>query len=76
MQLAFESTLTCPECSYAEKLDLPDDYCQIVHVCTRCGTKLRPKTGDCCIFCSYGDVQCPSKQQEALENNNEVIVCK
>jgi hypothetical protein len=23
---------------------------------------LRPKTGDCCVFCSYGDMKCPPMQ--------------
>jgi hypothetical protein len=25
---------------------------------------LQPKPGDCCVFCSYGDVPCPPIQQE------------
>jgi len=24
---------------------------------------MRPKPGDCCVFCSFGDVPCPPKQQ-------------
>ena len=27
-----------------------------------CGTLLRPKAGDCCVFCSYGSVKCPPVQ--------------
>nr|WP_283817643.1 GDCCVxC domain-containing (seleno)protein [Bradyrhizobium diazoefficiens] len=23
-----------------------------------------PKSGDCCVFCSYGTVPCPPKQSE------------
>jgi hypothetical protein len=23
---------------------------------------LRPKPGDCCVFCSYGDMKCPPMQ--------------
>ncbi|MHA2389931.1 MAG: GDCCVxC domain-containing (seleno)protein, partial [Candidatus Hodarchaeales archaeon] len=22
-----------------------------------------PKQGDCCVFCSYGDVKCPPMQE-------------
>ena len=25
---------------------------------------LRPKPGDCCVFCSYGTVKCPPIQQQ------------
>lgn len=60
------SNLTCPECGYVEVLDIPSDYCLIRHLCGRCGVTLKPKRGDCCIFCSYGDIQCVPKQLEAL----------
>jgi GNAT superfamily N-acetyltransferase len=28
----------------------------------QCATVLRPKAGDCCVFCSYGSVECPPVQ--------------
>ncbi len=28
--------------------------------CQKCGETLKPKKGDCCIFCSYADTKCPS----------------
>ena len=57
-----ESTLTCPHCGVAERLTMPTDACMFFHECTSCGTVLRPKPGDCCVFCSYGDVACPPIQ--------------
>jgi hypothetical protein len=30
-----------------------------IYECVTCGTMLRPKLGDCCVFCSYGSVPCP-----------------
>jgi hypothetical protein len=61
---AFQTTsvLTCPECEYAETLEMPTDACVFFHECANCGTVLRPKTGDCCVYCSYGSVPCPSMQ--------------
>jgi rRNA maturation endonuclease Nob1 len=38
------------------------DACQFFYDCTGCGRVLRPKPGDYCEFCSYGDVPCPSMQ--------------
>ena len=29
-----------------------------------CGEMLKPRDGDCCVFCSYADTPCPSKQDE------------
>lgn len=61
MQLT--STLTCPQCGHRTSEAMPTDACQFFYECTGCGTLLRPKEGDCCVFCSYGDVPCPSIQE-------------
>jgi hypothetical protein len=59
-----ESILTCPRCGHAERAVMPIDACQVVHDCAGCGAVLRPKPGDCCVFCSYGSVPCPPMQAE------------
>ena len=56
------SRLTCPNCGFAEELEMPLDACQFFHQCGSCGTVSRPQVGDCCVFCSYGDAKCPSMQ--------------
>jgi hypothetical protein len=38
---------------------MPTDACQFFYECSNCKTLLRPKPGDCCVFCSYGSVKCP-----------------
>jgi len=57
-----ESILTCPECHHARAEVMPVDACLYFYECTRCGTLLKPKAGDCCVFCSYGSVRCPPTQ--------------
>jgi hypothetical protein len=59
-----QSTLICPECGTAKTETMPTDACQYFYDCTGCGVVLRPKVGDCCVFCSYGDVACPPFQQD------------
>lgn len=59
------STLTCPECGARTKAAMPEDACQFFYDCPACGAVLRPKAGDCCVFCSYGSVPCPPVQQGA-----------
>ncbi len=66
MQL--QSTITCPECGYAHEETMPVDTCQFLYRCTHCQTILRPLSGDCCVYCSYGSVKCPSKQQDAHQS--------
>jgi hypothetical protein len=57
-----ESTLTCPECSHVKTQTMPVDACQWLYECEYCHAVLRPKPGDCCVYCSYGSVPCPSVQ--------------
>lgn len=38
------------------------DACQWFYECQDCHTLLKPKPGDCCVFCSYGSVPCPPIQ--------------
>ena len=56
------STITCPACGTAKTETMPTDACQYFYECTGCGEVLRPKPGDCCVFCSYGSVPCPPIQ--------------
>lgn len=57
------SLLTCPHCGFAKQERMPTDACRFFYECTNCKALLRPKPGDCCVFCSYGSVKCPPKQR-------------
>jgi hypothetical protein len=57
-----ESTLTCPVCGHAGTETMPTDSCQWFYECGQCHTVLKPKPGDCCVYCSYGTVPCPPTQ--------------
>lgn len=61
--LNLESTLTCPECGVQTTETMLADACQYFYDCRSCGAVLKPLEGDCCVFCSYGDVKCPPIQQ-------------
>ncbi|MGX0876633.1 transcription elongation factor Elf1 [Roseovarius sp. MBR-154] len=60
--ITLTSTLTCPECGHAESLTMPTDACQFFLECAACHRVLRPRAGDCCVYCSYGDTPCPPIQ--------------
>lgn len=62
---ALESVITCPHCGHAQRETMPIDACQFFYDCKGCGAALRPKAGDCCVFCSFGSVKCPPKQAAA-----------
>jgi hypothetical protein len=63
-----QSVITCPTCHVAKLETMPIDACQFFYECTGCGTLLRPKPGDCCVFCSYGSVPCPPVQQQSVDH--------
>ena len=58
------STITCPGCGHGSTETMPTDACQYIYVCKQCGLQMKPKKGDCCVYCSYGDVACPPIQEE------------
>jgi hypothetical protein len=62
--IELRSTITCPECGHRATETMPTDSCRYFHNCSGCGALLKPKTGDCCVFCSYGSVPCPPMQEE------------
>jgi hypothetical protein len=62
--MLLQSTIVCPQCAVAKAEIMPTDACQFFYECTGCGTKLKPKSGDCCVFCSYGSVPCPPIQEQ------------
>jgi hypothetical protein len=63
-QPVLQSTLTCPHCGHRATETMPTNACQFFYDCKGCGELLRPKAGDCCVFCSYGTVPCPPIQQQ------------
>jgi uncharacterized Zn finger protein len=63
MKIVLESTITCPKCGHKEKETMPTDACQFFYECKGCGVVLKPKPGDCCVYCSYGTVPCPPIQE-------------
>ncbi|HID99643.1 MAG TPA: hypothetical protein EYP59_05055 [Thiotrichaceae bacterium] len=65
MKIQLKSVMTCPECGFSIEEQMPTDACQWFYECTHCGVLLKPKKGDCCVFCSYGSVKCPPIQSNS-----------
>ena len=60
--MELRSEITCPQCGHKKSDIMPTDACQFFYECGKCKTLLKPKPGDCCVYCSYGTVKCPSIQ--------------
>lgn len=61
----YQSVITCPECGHSKEETMPTGACQFFYECTNCKVRLKAKEGDCCVFCSYGSVKCPSIQMKS-----------
>ena len=63
-RIELESVITCPECGATAQETMPTNACQWFYECEQCHAVLKPKQGDCCVFCSYGTVKCPPVQMQ------------
>lgn len=70
MQIEARSTLICPHCGHQATETMPTDACQYFYDCQGCGVVLKPKHGDCCVYCSYGDVPCPPIQEARVNGGS------
>ena len=61
--VADSSAITCPKCGFTSIEELPTEVCLLAHDCDSCGHTMRPVSGDCCVFCTHGEVKCPSMQE-------------
>lgn len=61
-EVSLTAELTCPKCGHKKTETMPTEVCLIKYTCEECKTDLFPKEGDCCVFCTYSPVKCPSKQ--------------
>jgi hypothetical protein len=60
--MELRSTITCPSCGHHATEEMPTNACRVVYDCDACGARLKPRDGDCCVFCSYGTMPCPPIQ--------------
>ncbi len=61
-QISLQSTITCPDCGHQKQETMPTNACLFFYECESCHSTMKPKPGDCCVFCSYGSEKCPPVQ--------------
>ncbi|MDQ3374993.1 MAG: hypothetical protein M3521_14040 [Acidobacteriota bacterium] len=55
----FKSEITCSFCGFRKSETMPVESCLFFYLCSNCEVIIRPKPGECCVFCSYASVVCP-----------------
>jgi hypothetical protein len=63
---ALRANITCPVCGHPDTETIPRDRCVFFYECKGCGAILKPKPGDCCVFCSFADQQCMFAQRSGI----------
>ena len=61
-EIELHSTITCPKCGHKKEEIMPTDARTFFYECKNCHATLKPKQGDCCVYCSYGSIPCPPIQ--------------
>ena len=69
-----EATIVCPECGRSEAETMPVHARQQRYGCKACGAILKPKPGDCCVYCSYSTAPCPPLQARIWGLLGELLV--
>lgn len=59
-----DAVITCPSCGAQATETMPVDRCVFFWECATCHAVTRPKAGDCCVYCSYGNRPCPPMQAD------------
>ena len=62
MVVVKKTKIKCPNCGNEETVEMPDYVCVRIYKCPQCDEVFKPKEGDCCVYCSYAEDDCPSKQ--------------
>ena len=62
MPINLTAAITCPECGRVTMEHMPIEANMHAYECNACHALLRPKNGECCVFCSFSDERCPPQQ--------------
>ncbi|WP_370624068.1 GDCCVxC domain-containing (seleno)protein [Polynucleobacter sp. AP-Feld-500C-C5] len=62
-----KSILTCPHCQASEVISIEVGSSYHLYRCHSCSTILKPKSGDCCILCSFANRDCSSSEQNLAD---------
>lgn len=64
-RLKLKSTIKCPVCKYKKDVPMALYSRRVQYDCEECNARLKAK--ECCVFCTYGSIPCPDKQQDNFD---------
>jgi hypothetical protein len=61
-EVRLTTLMSCPGCKHKAPVSMIVGLREEFYQCPKCNTLHNAKLGDCCVYCSYGDVECPAIQ--------------
>jgi phage terminase large subunit GpA-like protein len=62
LEVLNKNSLSCPECGENQRVDMLDADYSFAYQCNSCNSIIEKKENSCCVYCSYGEVKCPTQQ--------------
>jgi hypothetical protein len=56
--------IECPKCKASKEETMPLYFRQMYYACSACGHQVEVGEEDCCVFCAFSNVICPSGQEK------------
>jgi len=66
----YKTDMTCPGCGCINTKSMRLEVIEKTYSCPSCQKAYTKKPGSCCIYCSYGDDNCPVIQDIQLRLNH------
>jgi hypothetical protein len=55
---SMKADIKCPECSYVQEIEMPENMCLTFYKCERCKRIISAPKDICCVICAYSDKKC------------------
>jgi hypothetical protein len=62
LEVLYRNKLTCPECGAEENVEMLSMEIARIYKCDTCNEISHVNEDECCVYCQYGEVKCPSEQ--------------
>ncbi len=62
MEVLYANHLICPECGEKQKVEMSSSENTLIFECCSCKEIIQTTEDECCVYCQYGEVKCPSQQ--------------
>ncbi len=62
LEVLYKNKLSCPQCGSTQSVNMLALEIPRVYQCNNCREVIQANADECCIYCQYGEVKCPSQQ--------------